>query len=335
MNRVLVIETAFPGDAILAIALADELKRLDAANDITYLVRPDVKELLTFAPSIDRVISYDKRGDESGLGGIQRKAAELNQLGFDIVYVLHHSARTGRLLALLDSPLKIGSQDAPTSFKLQQRIATTSQSKSGKAISLATAIYDGVSLETLPTLLIPNGCGRQLSNKRVDVVLAPGSVWQTKCWPVTKYRELAKTLVSKGHTIAIIGGNDDKERGRKICQGLSESQVFDLTGKTSLVDAAAIIGRSSGIVTNDSAPAHLATAVRTKSIVLFGPTLPSFGFAPPPALGNIIEVKNLWCRPCTTHGSEECPVHTHACMEQIEVSAVESAVLDLLKQRIQ
>jgi len=331
MKRVLVIETAFPGDAILAVALADEVKRLDSATHITYLVRPDIQELLTFAPSIDRVLAYDKRGKESGLDGIQRKAAELNQLGFDIVFVLHHSTRTGRLLALLNAPLKVGFEDAPASFKLDRRIASVPLPKTGRVISLAGALYKDISLQTLPTLLISNGYGRQLTVDRVDVVFAPGSVWPTKCWPVTKFRDLAKRLVSAGNSVAIIGGNDEIERGRIICEGLPESQAFDLTGRTSLVDAAAIIGRSSVLVTNDSAPVHLATAVRTRSIVLFGPTLPSFGFAPPASLGTIIGVKNLWCRPCTTHGSEDCPVHTHACMEQIEVSAVESAVQSLLK----
>ncbi|MFI5264903.1 MAG: glycosyltransferase family 9 protein, partial [Candidatus Kapaibacterium sp.] len=82
------------------------------------------------------------------------------------------------------------------------------------------------------------------------------------------------------------------------------------------------ISHSDLLISNDSAPVHIATATGTRSIVIYGPTVPEFGFAPPPDLGQIIQNEGLWCRPCASHGSNECPIHTHECMTSIKPEVV-------------
>src|SRR5688572_3946009 len=107
----LVIETAFLGDAILSVALAEALRQHESDAKITYLVRPESAALLEYAPSIDHVLTYDKYGEESGVQAITSKAEELNKLKFDVVFSLHESQRTRMLLDKLTAPKKIGYGD--------------------------------------------------------------------------------------------------------------------------------------------------------------------------------------------------------------------------------
>ncbi len=98
--------------------------------------------------------------------------------------------------------------------------------------------------------------------------------------------------------------------------------------KTSLQELVSIISFSDLLISNDSAPIHIATATRTPSITIYGPTVPELGFAPPPGLGRIIQVQGLWCRPCTSHGSNDCPIHTHQCMTNIDPETVFQAAIE-------
>jgi heptosyltransferase-2 len=158
--------------------------------------------------------------------------------------------------------------------------------------------------------------------------LAPGSAWATKRWPVSYFGELASAAVGRGFKVILIGGPDDIESGRIIAA--DHSDILNLIGNAKLLEAAYAIERSDLLIGNDSSPVHLATAVGTKSLVIFGPTVPQFGFAPPALAGDVIE-RELWCRPCTSHGSAECPVHTHDCMRDISPLAVLEKALSMLR----
>ena len=92
--KVLVIQTAFLGDAVISLSLAEELHRLAPDSHISYLVRPEVAPILKLSPVVDKVITFDKYNTESGLSGIRKKALELNAEGFDVIFNLHGSKRT-------------------------------------------------------------------------------------------------------------------------------------------------------------------------------------------------------------------------------------------------
>jgi heptosyltransferase-2 len=332
--KVLVIETAFPGDVVLSLALAEELKRLDPDTSITFLVRPDVADLIRCAPSVDHVIAFDKHGTDSGMRGLERMAEQLNREAFDTLFSLHESERTSRLIELVIAKSKVGFDSLHTVASLTHVVKDTkSRSRTARAISLLEPLYSNINYSTLPKLVVPNPKVPTGMNSDSTVVLAPGSVWPTKKWGVLKFAELARALVARGVKVVLIGTLADTEAGEKIL-GIAQSDVVtNLIGKTSLVEAASVIASADVVVANDSAPTHIATALGTKSVVLFGPTLPSFGFAPPVELGIVVEVLDLWCRPCSPHGSDECPIHTHECMTSIRVKQVYDTVIEILLAR--
>jgi heptosyltransferase-2 len=150
------------------------------------------------------------------------------------------------------------------------------------------------------------------------VALAPGSVWATKRWPY--YAELAK-LLGREVRLAVVGGDTDRALAAEIVAA-TEGMAIDTTGKLSLLASAELIGRAALLVTNDSAPLHLASAMNTPTIAVFGPTVPAFGFGPLAERAETVGVVNLECRPCDRHGPKRCPLGHWRCMRELDAEAM-------------
>ncbi len=336
----LIIETAFLGDAIVSLALARVIKQQDSRGArrselparVTYLVRPGVEEVVAASPDVDRVITFDKHGSESGIAGIRKKADELNAIGFDTLFLLHSSRRSQSLASLVNSKTKIGFE-AMAHAGLTHTIADAGwKNRYERATLLLRTIAPEAKIDALPRIQPPRVPIIEDFFHRIPntVALAPGSAWETKQWGDRKFFELAKILTSRGLGVMVIGGAEERMLAVKIRDACPEGSVLNLAGRASFLASCAAIARSSLLVANDSAPTHAAVAVGTKVLTIFGPTVPAFGFAPPPGSGEVIELPGLWCRPCTPHGSHICPIYTHECMEGISVESVFNRVLQSL-----
>lgn len=326
----LVVETAFPGDAIISLALAHELKRQVSGSKISYLVRPDAAEIIKASPHVDDVIVFDKRGKHSGLAGLDQIASYLREASYTHLFLLQNSRRNLELAKRLGIPNVIGFGSAPTKG-LTQSIPEGDKGglRTSRAISLLKPVVGQVDLDTLPVLSasLPDRYQEWFERKEV-IAIAPGSAWPTKQWGYGKFRSLSLALIGEGFSVVLIGGKDDAQLGAFD----SYDRILNAIAETSLSEAAGLIAASRLLIANDSAPLHLATATSTRSIGIFGPTVPQFGFAPPPELGSTIGLKALWCRPCTAHGSIACPIYTHTCMGEITVDHVLKEVLTSLRQ---
>jgi len=160
------------------------------------------------------------------------------------------------------------------------------------------------------------------------VALAPGSVWATKRWPY--YAPLAARLAARGARVVVIGGGDDAALAAEIAAAAGPT-TLDATGKLSLLASAELIGRAGALVTNDSAPQHLASAMGTPTVTVFGPTVPDFGFGPLAPRRATVGHDSLDCRPCDRHGPQRCPLGHWKCMREVgaeEVMAALDRVMD-------
>ncbi len=330
--NVLIIETAFLGDAIISLGLARELKRHYPSANVTYLVRTGNEEVIAHSPDVDRVITFDKYGSESGLAGIEAKASELSAHRFGTLFLLHASRRSQALSARIECDVKVGFETM-THAKLTHTVADAGWSnRYERAILPLRAIVPNADITSLPRivpppvpLLVPF-----FSQWNRSVALAPGSAWETKKWGDHKFLELATVLTDMGMGVIVIGGAEERTLAQRIRNACPGASVLDLAGHTSFLASMAAIKGTSLLVANDSAPTHAAVAVGTNVLTIFGPTVPSFGFAPPLSAGIAIELPMLWCRPCTPHGSRVCPIYTHECMEEILVSDVVERILKQL-----
>jgi heptosyltransferase II len=165
------------------------------------------------------------------------------------------------------------------------------------------------------------------ADPRPLIALAPGSVWATKRWPY--YAQLARVLAPR-FRIAIVGGLADSPEAASIADFSGAQGVVDGTVSLSLLASAELIGRARLLVTNDSAPQHLASAMGTKTITIFGPTVEEFGFGPLAPHSISLGLDSLACRPCHHHGPPHCPLGHWRCMRELGVDAVALAVDEVL-----
>jgi heptosyltransferase-2 len=159
------------------------------------------------------------------------------------------------------------------------------------------------------------------------LALAPGSAWGTKRWPY--YVELAKRLATD-FRIAIIGSSADSAIAAQIIEALPPDCVINGTATLSLLASAELIGRAQAIVTNDSAPQHLASAMGTPTLSIFGPTVPEFGFGPLAERRAVAGHDGLSCRPCHRHGPQRCPLGHWRCMRELTPQYISSLLTEVL-----
>jgi heptosyltransferase-2 len=151
-------------------------------------------------------------------------------------------------------------------------------------------------------------------------------VWATKRWPY--YAELATQLVP-AIGVVVVGSAADTPLAQEIIAAAGD-RVLDATGRLTLLGSAELIGRAAAIVTNDSAPQHLASAMGTPTIAVFGPTVPEFGFGPLAPKATVAGLRDLPCRPCDRHGPQRCPLRHWRCMREITAGHVAELLHDLL-----
>ena len=159
------------------------------------------------------------------------------------------------------------------------------------------------------------------------IAIAPGSVWFTKRYPKEKFSEVLNLLTNTNSKVFLIGGQADRELGEYLISNSKNKNIINTIGKLNVLESAELIGRCRVLLTNDSAPLHIANSVGTKVISLFGATVPQFGFFPYGKDDVILETEGLVCRPCSIHGSKSCPIGTFVCMHNIKEQKIISTLI--------
>ena len=317
-----VIQTAFLGDVILTTPLLSLLAERHGPVDV--VTTPAGGTLLETHPAVRSVIRYDKHGADKGWRGMRRLALELRARRYQSVYLPHRSVRSAVVALLSGAPERVGFSDSAAAISYTQRVPRPSGGHEvERLLTLAgsPARAPGVSLGLTPTDYA--AADDWLSAQGVSprfIALAPGSIWGTKRWPY--YTELAAGL---DRPCVIVGGADDRSLADAIVAA-APGRTVSAAGELPLRASAALIQRAAVLVTNDSAPLHLATAVGTPILALFGPTVPDFGFGPRRVGDVTLGRDGLACRPCSQHGPQICPLGHHRCMRELAVATVAAAL---------
>jgi heptosyltransferase-2 len=320
---VLVIQTAFLGDVILTTPLLAALARQHGPVDL--VTTPGAASLVEKHPAVRAVIRYDKRGTDRGVAGFLRLAKQLRRRQYARAYLPHRSWRSGALARLAGIPERIGFADGST------LLYTSTVQRPGAGHEVERLMAMAAPGEEPPVSLGLDQedqleADRWLAGQGIGggfTALAPGSIWGTKRWPY--YGELAARLSGP---VVVVGGKEDRSLGDSIAAE-SGGRARNAAGELSLRGSAALIARAGLLVTNDSAPLHMATSSGTPVVAVFGPTLPSFGFGPRGPRDRIVEHDHLACRPCSAHGPQVCPLGHHRCMKELGVELVVQAIEEL------
>jgi heptosyltransferase II len=331
-NRILVIQTAFIGDAILTLPLIQILKKKYPYSSIDVVVVPRTVDVFSNHPAISSIIPYDKRGKDSGLIGFFRLLKKLRAKSYELIIIPHRSLRSALIGRLLKPSVSIGF-DRSTGRLLLSNIVhyNPADHEIDRNLSLLDPLSIQINRNELP-LLYPSAedadvVDSVLKNFNVSkdssiVAIAPGTIWNTKRWPPDRFAALCRQLSSACSAVILIGGKEDIALCEEITGMAKSKNIFNAAGKLSLLQSAELIKLSRVVISNDSAPMHIAVAIKTPVIAIFGATVPEFGFAPRGKNDILIEIKGLKCRPCSIHGGDKCPIETFECMMAISAEMV-------------
>ncbi len=326
-KRVLIIQTAFLGDAILTLPLVQVLKQKNPGWQIDFLCIPATSILFKHNPLINKLIVYNKRGGDS----FTRIKKEVKN-NYDIVISPHRSSRSSLIAYFSKSQKRITFDKSSLSFLYTDKVKyITEVHEIQRNLSLLSPL--GIKEDNIvkPELYLSSEEENKINElfaaeKITDtddlIALAPGSVWFTKRYPKEKFSEVLNLLKNTNAKIFLIGGDADKELGEYLISNSQNKNIINTIGLMNVLESAELIHRCRILLTNDSAPLHIANSVGTKVISLFGATVPQFGFFPYGKDDVILETEGLVCRPCSIHGGKSCPIGTFICMNNIKEQSV-------------
>ena len=340
-KKILLARTDRLGDLVLTTPAIKAVR--DAYPDayIAMIVRPYAEEIVKDNPYLDEVILYDKYGKHKSFWATFKFAMEIRKRYFDRAIIFHPTNRMHMIAYIANIPRRIG-YDNKLKFLLTDNIKnvkhlgmkherdyTLDMLKSLGIESDEKELFipiDDNSISQAESIIADNGIRK---NERF-IVMHPGASCASKIWPSERFAKLADILMQR-HCIKIIvvSGKDEKDifcadAVRKFMQ----NDALFLTGKLSLRTLAALIKRAILFVSNDSGPVHIATAVGTPVIDIFGRGQP--GLSPlrwgPLGPKDIVIHKDVGCKEtCLAHNCRK----SFACIRAISVDDVYNAILSL------
>ncbi|MEN8122844.1 MAG: glycosyltransferase family 9 protein [Bacteroidota bacterium] len=319
-KNILVIQTAFIGDAILATSVLEKLQEKFPTAKIDFLIRKGNESLFDGHPFINHLYVWDKKGGK--YKALLKIIKEVRKENYLYLINLQRFLSTGIITALSGAGKKYGFAKNPLSFSFDKKFPheiDNGKHEVERNHLLIKAITDKTPVA--PRLYPSKEHFNKVSKhkKAPFVCISPASVWFTKQFPSEKWLELIKNLENK-YKIYLLGGPGDKQLCEDLRVKAESPKTFNLAGKLNLLESAALMKDAVMNYSNDSAPLHLASAMNAPVTAVFCSTIPGFGFGPLSDKSYIAETsEKLKCRPCGLHGKKTCPEGHFKCATEIKI----------------
>jgi len=318
-RNILIIQTAFIGDAILASSLVEKMRGYNPKAEISILVRGGNESIYQDHPFLKEVLVWEKRKNKiSNLFSLLKKIRR-NQ--YDCVINCHRFFSSGLLTGFSKARHTTGYKQNPLSFLFNHTAYHKIGDGSHEIERYNELVEDFSGKSVFLPKLYPSekdiAVSRQYQ-KPSYVCMAPASVWNTKQLPIEKWVELCRKIPA-ATTIYLLGAPSDQKLCAEIKEQSQRTNIEILAGKLSLLQSCRLMQFAEMNYVNDSAPLHLASSVNAPVTAFFCSTVPEFGFGPLSDNKAVIEVKNLPCKPCGLHGYKACPLGHFKCGHQVEV----------------
>jgi len=339
MHRILVIQTAFIGDVVLATALLQNLHGAYPSATIDILVRGGAQELFTEHPYINEVHVWDKKKNK--YQHLFQIIQTIRRIKYDVVINVQRYLATGIITVLSGAKKTIGFDKNPLSFLFSETVkhqfGAAADAAGGAAKQVAAPQNSNsaylhetsrnhallASLTTAPVakpVLYPSAAHFAAIQKYQSapyICMSPGSVWETKKMPAKNWIDLINA-VPTNYTIYLMGAPNETALCAEILSGSSRGGVVNIAGQLNLLEAAALIKGARLNYVNDSAPMHLASATNAPVAAIYCSTIPAFGYGPLSDTQFVVEtLEHMPCKPCGLHGKKVCPLGHFNCGHSI------------------
>ncbi len=325
VSPLLLVGPSWVGDMVMAASLIEVLRLREPGRPIDVLAPPASLPVARMVPGVRRTIPLGLSHGELGLLARWRVGRSLRDEGYSKAIILPRAFKAALLPFAAGIPERVGYQGEWRSPLLTDARPDPNR-KTARTIDrfVALALPEGAMAAPSPRphLILPDGA-RDMAAKKFPLsgagpvlVLCPGAEFgPSKRWPAAHYGALAGMAIAAGWRVRVLGSARDAEAGAAVvaaCDGANAGQVDNLVGRTSLIEAAAILADADAVVTNDSGLMHVASAFDRRIVALYGSS--SEKMTPPTSPHAQVISRDLPCRPCL---KRECPLGTLACLEEI------------------
>lgn len=329
-KKILLIQTAFIGDAILTSPLIRALRHHFPDAQIDLVANPGTVSIFRQNPSVDHVYPLIKKPFIRKTLHFFTLLWRLRREKYDCALSVQRHMTSSNLMffagiprrighkrqKLLTDPIDHGGLMHRTEFYLSLMKAFTTEKFARQTELFWPEKEEKAAHERIAPLR---------EQQRFLLGIAPGSVWYTKRWPKEYFIELIDLLSSANVQIVLIGGPGEVILCDEIEQEVRNKNVLNSAGRYSITGSAAIIDKLDLMLVNDSAPLHIANAVQTDVVAIFGPTVKRYGFYPFRKNDTMLEL-DLPCRPCRHNGGPVCPEGHFKCMLDLKPEVVLQAI---------
>ena len=344
IERIVVRGTNRVGDAVMTIPALRELRRLFPAAHITLATRAWAEGLFADADFLDELEVHEG----SGLRSVVQQVRQWRKGNFDLAVLLPNSLETALVASLARVPLRIGYATDGRQRLLTHPLSLPEWRETRHEVFYYLNIvaqlewlikHEQTFLDTQPDGSLEVSDDRKTAARvflrargvredKILVALCPGSInSRAKRWPAERYAALGDRLIDElGAEVVLVGSSGEADVSLAVSAGMRNRPVV-LTGETDLAELVAVLSLVDLLVTNDTGPAHIASALGRPTLVIFGPTNPltTRPFSP---FGEIVR-EPPDCAPCMLR---DCPID-HRCMTAISPADVFARAQMLLKNR--
>ncbi len=331
MKKILVIQTAFIGDVVLATSLIENLHQQFPEVKIDMLVRKGNESLFQAHPFLNQVLVWDKKNNKyQNWVGLLLK---IRSIQYDVVLNAQRFAATGAWTAFSKAKIKIGFDKNPFSFLFTHAVVHQFSEKGQHEIDRNHLLLSSLFMTKVAMPKLYPTASDELAVSSYQqlpyLCIAPASVWFTKQFSLEKWVDLINEVPFKG-SIYLIGGPVDKLLCDQILQKINRRSVVNLAGRLSFLASAALQKKAVLNYVNDSAPMHFASAVNAPVVAVYCSTLPNFGFGPLSDHSFVVQTNEaLSCRPCGIHGKKQCPLKHFDCAKTIKMDQLIAPLLQV------
>lgn len=338
----LVIQTAFLGDLILSVPTLRRIKEIYPNDKLIMVCKNGLGDFLLKERIVDEVIEVEKSNSQSYRDAL----IEIKKFDIKNIFCLHRSLRSQLFASKIKADRKIGFSsfvgfwvfDDLITFRdnypeviRQFSILETTDAKTFEEINSQDYSYlNDSSLPIVPDFFSFHNKAQRSFSTHKKIAIFPGSVWATKKWTTQGFTELTNLFIKNNYQVDLFGGPTEKELCEEIAERAKGANV--LAGSLSIAETIKALSSYALVISNDSAPTHMAVYNNTPVITIFGPTTLKQGFRPWSDNSAVVENNTLKCRPCGRHGHNECPLGHHNCMKSIAAYEVFEQAQKILKE---
>jgi lipopolysaccharide heptosyltransferase II len=342
IKRILIIRTDRIGDVVLSTPVITAVRKAFPDAYIAVMVSPLTKDIVLGNPYVNEIIVYDKKIRHKSLLQTLRFAKWLKNKKFDVAFILHSTNRVNMIAFIAGISERVGYKKGKMDFLLTHGLNYKKRLGEKHEAEYSLDILRSIGLdaelsplmvpvakdseENIDSLLYENGLGK---GERF-IVFHPGASCASKMWPLENFAKAADILADKFDARSVLVSSPEYIRvGQRVKDLMKKTPVF-LCGKISLKDLAALFKKTSLFISNDSGPVHIAAAMGTPVISIFGRNEKGLSPARWRPLGDksVVLHRDVGCIKCLAHNCKK----DFLCIKSIRVEEVVEKASELLRQ---